>query len=89
MTREKMTFDMDSFMSGKPTDKRRTIDGQPPGKGGTNAVQKPDKKPMKKYQIRMAETNWNTIKQYCEERQLSISAFIRIAIKEYMDREGI
>ena len=78
MTREKINFDMDSYMSGKPTDK-----------GSTKAVQSTDKRPMKKYQIRMDEKDWNAIKLYCDDRRLSISAFIRIATKEYMERQGI
>ena len=73
-----MKFDMDSYMAGKPPDKRRTEEVQPT-----------DKRPMKKYQIRMDEGDWNAIKRYCDERRLSISAFIRIATKEYMGRQGI
>ncbi len=78
MTREKITFDMDSFMSGKP-----------PDKGQTKEVQTTDKRPMKKYQIRMDGRDWIAIKRYCDNRRLSVSAFIRIATKEYMERQGV
>lgn len=84
-----MNFDMDSFMSGKPTDKSWTKTVQSTDEGGTNGVQQTDKRPMKKYQIRMDEGDWTAIKGYCDDRRLSISAFIRIATKEYMERQGI
>ena len=72
-------FSMDNFLSGEQRDKQGTADGQPTDK----------RQPMKKYQIRMNEKDWTTIARYCQDHGLSISAFIRMATKEYMNKQGI
>ena len=72
-----------------PSDLMDRLAGKPQDKGRTEEVQETDKRPMKKYQIRMDERDWIAIKRYCDSRRLSVSAFIRIATKEYMEREGI
>jgi len=72
-------FSMDNFLSGEQQDEKVTPGVQPTDK----------RKPMKKYQIRMNEKDWTTIALYCQDRGLSISAFIRMATKEYMNKQGI
>lgn len=72
-----------------PSDLMQRLAGKQPDIRRTEDVQETDKRPMKKYQIRMDERDWVAIKRYCDSRRLSVSAFIRMATKEYMEREGI
>ena len=72
-------FSMDNFLSGEQQDEKVTPGVQPTDK----------RKPMKKYQIRMNESDWMTIARYCQDHGLSISTFIRMATKEYMNKQGI
>ena len=67
----------------------RTKEVQAPDNSRTKEGQANDKEPMRKHQIRIDEITWNKIKIYCDDRRLSISAFIRIATKEYMDKQGL
>ena len=80
---------MDSFMSGKDpqkTDKDTTTDPQATDERPTRDVQKT---PLERYQFRLHPEDWRRLQDHFEARGISVSAGIRMIIREYLDRERV
>lgn len=87
---------MESFISGKdpekannhPTKAPQTPHERPtkrPRTGGESTTNTP----LKKYHIRMAEGDYETLKEYFEDQGITVSAGIRQALRAFMRKEGL
>jgi len=49
----------------------------------------PEKEPLKQRQIRMSDTDWTWLQRHFLSKGLTISAGLRMIVKEYMSKERI
>ena len=92
MSKDKLPKDMFSpnDILSEVAHKRPTTDPQETHKGTTNDPQTThDVGPLKKRHIRIADNDWQRLQDYFSSQGLSVSAGIRMIIKQYMSREGI
>jgi hypothetical protein len=85
MAREK-TKDLISQMIPQTTHEQPT---ETPQKTHESTTDTPQRGAMEKYNIRMLPTDWEALKRHFEAKGLTISAGLRMVLKEYMSKEQI
>ena len=80
---------MQDFLAGKPTDPQPTDDRPTEDIQQTDIVQTDDaqKGETPRRQIRISDADWNELKRHFEARGLTVSAGIRMIVKEYLRGE--
>ena len=68
-------------------------DTQQPTEASTNTPQTPDihstKAALKRYDVRFAPDDWKWLKSHFRTKGLTVSAGLRMIVKEYIGREGV